>query len=249
MSLVPREHRVVEALVDLADTLVDDADSGAFQHRMIRHCMQLLDVDGVGLMLADQFGQLQVAAASGEPVQLLQGLQLQLDEGPCVTCFRRRQQVVSLDLATGDERWPRFGPRAAEAGMRSVHALPMRRHSQTIGALNLFRSRPGRLSEADRFVAQSLADIATVGLLTERTVRRHQAFTEQLQTALYSRAGVEQAKGVLAERMGVDLETAFRVLRAYARQESVRIGDVARLVLVGELGHADFAPLVERPEA
>ena len=80
-----------------------------------------------------------------------------------------------------------------------MHALPLRLRGQAIGALNLFHTAPAPLPEADLRLGQALADIATIGILQERAIRRGEVVTEQLQTALNSRVIIEQAKGVLAQ--------------------------------------------------
>ena len=79
-----------------------------------------------------------------------------------------------------------------------MHAFPLRHRQRVIGALNLFGTDTGRLEPTDVRIIQSLADIATIGLLQERTIRSAEILTEQLQSALNSRVTIEQAEGVLA---------------------------------------------------
>ena len=116
----------------------------------------------------------------------------------------------------------------------------MRLRDQVIGALNLFRAEPGPLDPADLRIAQALADVATIGLLHERNVRRREAVAEQLQAALNSRVMIEQAKGKLAERLGIDMDRAFAMLRDYARNTNQHLTDVARDFVTA--GTADFPP-------
>ena len=114
-------------------------------------------------------------------------------------------------------------------------AIPMRLRSEIIGALNVFRVRPGALSDEDMKLARALADVATVGLLQERTIRARDLVAEQLQGALNSRILIEQAKGVMAERTGLDVDQAFTVIRAHARQHGRPLMAVAVEVINGRV--------------
>jgi len=116
----------------------------------------------------------------------------------------------------------------------------MRLRDQTIGALNLFRAEPGPLDPAGLRIGQALADVATIGLLHERNVRRRETVAEQLQAALNSRVIIEQAKGKLAERLSIDMDRAFTMLRDYARSSNQRLTNVARDFVNG--ASADFPP-------
>jgi transcriptional regulator with GAF, ATPase, and Fis domain len=141
--------------------------------------------------------------------------------------------VVTANLATDSERWSRFAAAAQRAGFAAVQALPMRLRDQVIGALNLFRASPGSFDAADVRIAQALADVATISLLHERGVRLSDTLNEQLQNALISRVIIEQAKGKLAERLGLDMDQAFVVLRDYARNNNRRLAEVAQAFVEG----------------
>ena len=230
-----REHRLAEAFVEAADTLVDDFDVLDFLHTLAERCVELLDVDAAGLMLVDQRGQLHATAASRENAHLLELFELQADAGPCVDAFRTGAPVVNVDLRTGHDRWPRFAEAVELAGYVSVHALPLRLRATVIGALNLFCARPGSLGQDDIRVGQALADIATIGILAQRNIHQAELLTVQLQTALTSRVVIEQAKGILSERHKVDVDTAFGFLRNHARRHNLRLSDLARTVATGNI--------------
>jgi GAF domain-containing protein len=230
-----REQRIVQTFVELADTMVDDFDVIEFLHRVSERCVELLDCDEAGVLLADAAGILRVMASSSERAHALELMQAQTDEGPCFECFARGEAVLSEDLGADQGRWPTFSPAAVERGFCSVHALPMRVRGETVGALNLFRIATGRLHDSDVPVGQGMADIAAVGLMQERSVRESRAVVQQLQGALTSRVVIEQAKGVLAERAQISLGAAFARLRAYARANNCKIGRVARDLLDGLL--------------
>jgi transcriptional regulator with GAF, ATPase, and Fis domain len=219
--------------VELTDTMVGGFDLIDFLHMLTDRTVRLLDVSAAGLLLADPRGELRMVAASSEAVRLLELFQLQNDEGPCLDCFSSGEPVQVPDLAAETARWPRFAPAALEAGFSCVHALPMRLREQVIGALNLFRAGPGALATADLRVGQALADVATISLLHERSIRHGDALNEQLQVALNSRVVIEQAKGMLAERLGIDMDQAFTFLRDYARDRNVRLAELARAFVQG----------------
>ena len=228
-----RESRVIEAFLALTDTLVHEFDALDMLTMLSERCVELLDVEAAGVILTDGRGGLSVAAASSEQSRLLEVFAVAIDAGPCVECIHTGQAVISEDLTTprAHEQWPRYAPGALDAGFRSTHALPMRLRDDVIGVLTLLHTDRHTLTESDARLGQALADAATIGLLHERAV--HQAWTvqEQLQGALNSRVIIEQAKGVLAGQSGLDPEQAFSVLRTRAREQGIRLTDLARAVV------------------
>lgn len=241
-----RDDRLIETFVELADTLIDDFDVIDFLHLLVDRCVELLGVDEAGLLLSDQHGRLQLVANSNEQVRLLELFQLQNDEGPCLDAYRTGAGISHGDLTTAGARWPRFAQAATSAGFAAVDALPMRLRSEVIGALNLFRVKAGELDARALRTARALVDVATIGLLQERSIRHQEVLTEQLQTALNSRVVIEQAKGLVAERLGIDMEGAFAALRGYARGHNLKLGDVARAVIAGATGTHDLLAALDR---
>ena len=225
-----------DTFIDLADTMVADFDVIDFLHMLADRSTRLLPVAAAGVLLADPRGQLRVAAASSDAAGLIELFQIQNDQGPCLDCFRTGQRVTAADLAGPERRWPRFAAAATQAGFSAVHALPMRLRDQVIGALNLFCAQAGPLGQDDLRIGQALADVATIGLLQERNVRRVETLAEQLQAALNSRVVIEQAKGRLAERLDLDMDQAFALLRGHARNTNQRLTDVARHVIDSPIG-------------
>jgi GAF domain-containing protein len=219
--------RLAEVFVETADTLVDDFDLIEFLQQLTTHTSELFEVSAAGLLLADGEGHLQLMAASDERSELLELFQVQSAEGPCQDCYRGGVAVINADLAEAADRWPQFAPKAAASGYRAVHAFPLRLRREVIGALNLFSTSPGRMDASDIQLVQALADIATIGLLQERAIRRRDVLTEQLQVALNSRIAIEQAKGALAHIHNCTLDQAFDLMRSYARTNHLRLGEVA----------------------
>ena len=225
-----REALLTKTLVQMTDSLVGDFDLVDLLTLVSDRCVEILDVSAAGLMLASAGGELRRVASSSEAMRVMEVFEEESDEGPCPDCYRTGKPVINVDLTEANGRWARFAPRALAVGFRSVHALPMRVRDTTIGALNLFRADEGRLDDADVIVAQALADVATVSIVTHRTAADAQALSEQLQGALHSRIVIEQAKGVIAEALGVDMEIAFAHLRSHARGGNLKLTDVAMAV-------------------
>src|SRR5688572_10349922 len=244
-----REQSIVRTFVELTDTLVDEFDVVELLTVLAARCVDVLDVAAAGLMLVNTDSELQVIASSSETMRLLELFELQAHEGPCTECFVTGDPIVHPRLTDSDLRWPQFSPRALDAGFHSVHALPMRLRGQTFGALNLFRTNEGSLIEADLITAQAFADVATIAILQNRAAAEAQAVNDQLNHALNSRVVIEQAKGMVAERDGLDMEQSFRRLRAYARSHNLRLVDVACSVIDGSLVSESLDPKATRRDA
>jgi GAF domain-containing protein len=235
-----RETMLARALVELADTLVSDFDVTELLTVLTDRCIDVLDVAAAGIMLASPAGDLRVMASSSEEMRLLELFELQSQEGPCVDCYHTGEPVANVDLGD-DPRWPQFAQRATAAGFGSVHALPMRLRGAILGALNLFHVDTGQMRPADVAAAQALADVATIAIVQHRAAAEAKLLNEQLSEVLNTRIVIEQAKGMIAQRRGVDMETAFTALRDHARAHNLRLADVARDVTEGQdlftLGH------------
>jgi transcriptional regulator with GAF, ATPase, and Fis domain len=228
-----REQRLAKTFVELADTLVADFDVIDFLQVVAGRAVELLDVAAAGMVLADHSGVLVTVAASDERARLLELFEIQNDEGPCRDCYRQGAAVVNVDLDRARELWPRFAPQAISAGFGSANAVPLRLRSQVIGSLNLFHTGRGGLDSEQLPLAQALADAATIGILQQRTIRYGEVVAGQLQAALTSRVVIEQAKGVLAERLQISTDDAFGVLREASRSRNRLLSDLAREVASG----------------
>jgi len=222
-----RESQLSAAFVKLADTLVADFDVIDLLHWLVEACTTILDTQAGGLMLADPAGELQLVASTSEDAQLVEIFQLDAGEGPCLDCFRNGSAITVGDIERSAWQWPEFSVEAVKHGFHSVHATPLRLRGQVIGTMNLFSVHAGELSPADVAVAQALADVATIGILQERSIRSAALVSEQLQRALDSRVLIEQAKGVLAATRGLSMNEAFASLRDYARANNLSLREVA----------------------
>ena len=211
---------------------VDPVDTGldAALELAVAETDELFEVDGAGLMLVDADGVLRSTTASDRPGGMLESLQEQFGEGPCVDAFLKDGPVLADDLGA-DPRWPSVGPLAAGDGVRAVLGVPIDLREGPVGTLNVYAAQPHRWDDGD--VAAIQAYTRVIASLLRSAVKAHVSgkAATQLQQALDHRSLIEQAKGVLMERRGLDQQAAFELLRSKARSTRRRLDEVAREVV------------------
>jgi GAF domain-containing protein len=237
-----READVVRSLVEMADTLVDDYDVVDLLTGLTGRCVSLLGASAAGVMLASPSGSLGLVASSSEAMRLLELFELQAQEGPCLDAFRTGERIEHEVLVAGSGPWPAFTAAALEAGFRSAFAIPLRWRDVTLGALNVLSVSQEPMADADAIVARAFADLAALSIVQHRAGAEAKRLNEQLSGALTSRIVIEQAKGVISERAGVDLADAFARLRSYARSSNLRLTDVAQSAIDGTLDPNAWRP-------
>ena len=208
---------------------VDPVDTGldAALDLAVAETAGLFGVDGAGMMLVDGDGALRSSTASDRPGGMLESLQEQFGEGPCVDAFLKDGPVLAQNLGA-DPRWPSVGPLAAEHGVQAVLGVPIDLRDGPMGTLNVYAARPRGWDDSE--VAAIQAYTRVIASLLRSAVHAHVSdrAAVQLQQALDSRSLIEQAKGVLMERRGLDQQAAFELLRSRARSTRRRLHDVAR---------------------
>lgn len=244
-----REEQLAAAFVGAADTLSDDFDLAQFLADLAERCVRLLAVDAAGLLLADSQDRLHAEAtaeAAAESVtesdttaptlaaaHLAALFELDAESGPSAHAFATAATLADLDLSSAETPWPQFALAAMATGFTEAHALPLRLRGTVIGVLSLLCVQPGGLSTADAGLAQGFADVATIGILSRRGLHQAEVLTAQLKTALTSRVIIEQAKGMLAERLQVRIDQAYELMRGHARSHNQPVAQIAREVTEG----------------
>lgn len=227
-----RAELVWSTFVELADTLVAGFDVIEFLGMLAERSKTLLRAAAAGVLLADPQGNLRLAAASCEQARIVELFELDAAEGPCLEAFRTGQPCRYV-CDGSERRWKGFCEAASRSGYSLIEALPMRLRDQRVGALNLFRDGSELSGDTDMRIGQALADIATIGLLQERTISFGNTLAVQLQSALNSRIVIEQAKGKLAERLGIGPEQAFGILRDHARSHNRKLSELCAGFVAG----------------
>lgn len=224
-----QESLLARTFVELTDTTGPGFDLAAFLRNLALRCAEVLGAEAAGVLVTD--GDVRAAEGTTETVRDLERLELEHEQGPGVDSRVSGDAVRCDDLAHTDGNWPDFAAAAIEAGFTAVLAIPMRQRDEVIGAVTLLSAHAIAADESG--IGHALAGVAASGLVHQRVQRRQETLVDQLQMALTSRIAIEQAKGVLAERLGVDVGEAFSVLRSYARSRNRRIVEVARGVVEG----------------
>ncbi|MHB8680930.1 MAG: ANTAR domain-containing protein [Acidimicrobiales bacterium] len=224
----------------MADTLVDDFDVVDLLTGLGERCVQLLGISAAGVMLASPGGELRLVASSSEAMRVVESFELQAKEGPCLDAFRTGELVGHENLQPGIGRWPRFATIAVEAGFGSAIGIPLRLRDNTIGALNLFNERQRPMGDDEYIIARAFADLATISIVQHRANTDAQLVNEQLAYALSSRVLIEQAKGVIFERLDVDMAEAFSLMRKHARNNNLLLSGLAESIITGEIDPRDW---------
>ena len=228
---IDRSALTATTFLEIVDPLVGEFDVIDVLTSLASRCVELLDVAAAGILLA----------ASTEQVQLLELFQLQSDEGPCLDCYRTGL-VVASERLDAESPWPVFAAESLRVGFPSVCAVPLRLHDVVLGCLNLFMRDPVPLGALDVALARALADVASIAIVQDQATREAAVREGQLQHALSSRIVIEQAKGMLAEFAGVDMDHAFARLRSFARNRNRRLTEVAAELVAGSIAVAQVSP-------
>ena len=222
---------LAEAITELSCAHRRPFDETCYAEVLVRLVTRLSDVADAGVFLTDNHDRLASVASSSQTVRLLQLVQIHYGAGPGVTSYRDRRVVSIADLRSNRSCGDVFRTATLNAGYAAVHVIPLSVPGEAVGSLVLFRCTRGELATGDRVVATALANTAATQLITARDIGKAERLTIQLQTALRSRIVIEQAKGILAERHGLPLNSAFEAMRSFARNGRRRLEEVANAVV------------------
>lgn len=241
-----RRAQAAGRIVELADTLLDDLDVAELLDRLVIDCVEVLGASAGGIVLRGHDGSLLLSASSDERAHRVGQSQLLRGEGPAIDAIEAGTPVRVDEPAVAARRWPAIAEEAAAVGFTQMHAVPLRLRAESIGALTLYDTGSHTIADEDRLLAQALADVVTIAIVQYRSLSRAAVLVEQLQVALHSRVTLEQAKGIVSQYGHVDIEQAFAAIRAYARANQSKLGDVAGRVVRRELSPRDVLTSVAR---
>ncbi|MGW2228673.1 GAF and ANTAR domain-containing protein [Streptomyces formicae] len=228
MSLAVHDLSMAPALVALAAASPHGESDEQLLRRLAATAARIPGVDAAGCSTVDETGQPEETAASSDVAADLERVQGELSEGPGPDSRRIRKTLANVEMPHPHSRlrWPHFAPRALQAGYPLVTTLPLCHHGRAIGSLTLY-CRGGALRPEQLRWSALLADATAAGLGHRDALRQAGIREQQLQHALKSRVLIEQAKGVLAERLECTVDDAFDLLRHHARRNRLKLTQVA----------------------
>ncbi|HSN43669.1 MAG TPA: GAF and ANTAR domain-containing protein [Propionibacteriaceae bacterium] len=225
--------RLTDSLVEFARTLTGRYDISDVLNDLAARVPDVLDIAGAGVSLLSGT-TVSFATANSERAATLERVQEDMNVGPCVEAIMSSEDVLIPDIGTYQGRWPEYAATARRLGIVAVAALPMR-NSIKLGALDLYDTKVRIWTPEEVTTARIFADIATGYVLSASEVERERRTVEQLTLALESRVVIEQAKGIVANSHGINVDAAFVRLRKYARDHNTNLREVARAVVALEL--------------
>ena len=199
-------------------------------HHIVQTTHAIFSVDGAGLMLADVDHHLLNAAVSDERMRHLEELQIRHQEGPCIAAFEDKELVRAEDLST-EERWPAFSKHAITRGVRAVLASPIPYNQDAVGVVAVMSEDRHPWSAEAELALLAFTDLAALLIASMMLGEQQTELAAQLQSALNSRAIIEQAKGVLIGQQGLTAHAAYAQLRARARAERRKLAIVSAEVV------------------
>jgi GAF domain-containing protein len=215
---------------ELRATLPQDGDLLASLGRVVEATRTVVGVDGTGLTLAHEDGQPRWVAVSDAAMELLEQIQHEFGEGPCLAAFAE-DRVVAVEDLQSERVWDRVAAVVGQLQVRGVLSVPVRLVDQPVGTLDVYATRPRAWTPGEVEALEALAVVTAELVSTAVELANREVEVAQLRRALASRVWIEQAKGVLAVTRGVDADQAFQQLRRQARSSSRKLADLAQEVV------------------
>lgn len=219
-----------QALADVASALVGEHETTGLLARLVQDCAELLPADAAALLVRTRTGDFELLSATSHRAVELELYQAQQAAGPCVDSARTGRPVHAVGAAQIEARWEQVGRKIVDEGFLSVHAFPMHWREHVIGALNLFTSAEQDLSAAAMQLAQSFADFATLAIVQPLQLGDDD-LAQRVTDALEGRVVVEQAKGVLAYQLALDMAAAYDELLKRSAENGAHLTQTARDIL------------------
>jgi len=227
---VPIDPEQLAASLRALERSGDDPDVLGALSAAVLACVDIFDVAGCGLMIADEHQILRHVMSSDAPGHALEDAEAAHGEGPCTDSFVDNTVISTTDIVA-DERWPHTAAAVAPLGVRAVLGIPIRLGAVPLGTLDVYRRGPHEWDDAERRALRRYGDVMEIIFTSALAAERAGELTHQLQYALDHRIVIERAVGYLMGTRQLDAVAAFNALRRDARDQRRKVGDVAREIV------------------
>jgi hypothetical protein len=225
-----------ERRLRILSRLVGDGAPELETKRLCQVCAEVTGMSGAGLMLMSGDVPRGPVCSTDEASAVIEQLQYELGEGPCVDAFNQDRPVLEPDLADpATPRWLAFAGPALEAGARAVFGFPLQLGAVRLGALNVYRDRPGPLTGEQHADALVMADVAAQALLVMQANAPPGQLAAELEASADFQYVVHQASGMVAAQLEVSVGQALIRLRAHAFGNDRPLTEVAKDVVARRL--------------
>ncbi len=214
-----------EEIAAAAREMEGEHDPGDTMDKAVQVGLQLVrNAQESGISLLRRGGRIDSPAVTSDAVARIDELQYEHDEGPCLDAIREHEVVTSPDVRS-DERWPGWGPAAAEeTGLRSMLCFRLFTQGDQLGALNFYSRQVDAFDQDDRDHGLAIASQVSIAIAAAQEI-------DQLKAGLDTRTVIGQATGILMERFGLDADRAFEVLTRLSSQTNRKLRDLAREIV------------------
>ncbi|WP_317633383.1 GAF and ANTAR domain-containing protein [Streptomyces sp. SCSIO ZS0520] len=219
------------AVARMSRTLLAQPSVQSTLDEIVRHAVDLVEgCEEAGVLELDRGSEVRTLAASSDLVIASDRAQQDAGEGPCFDAARRLHEAYRIaDMSESQSRWARYAPRARELGVGSMMGFLLWTEEGTLGALDMYSSRPRAFTDSSENAGWILASHAAVALSSARS-------TAQLHTAMATRSEIGEALGIIMERYKVTGDQAWDVLKESSQQQNIKLRDVAHtIVTTGEI--------------
>ena len=221
---------VARTVGELRTVLAEAGDLLGGLQRVVDATRTVVGVDGVGLTLAHEDGPPRWVATTDRAMELLEQIQQDFGEGPCLAAYAEDRVVAVEDLRRAP-RWDRIAAVVGQLQVRGMVSVPVRLAGQAVGTLDAYSTNPRAWSAQEIDALGALAAVTADLVRTATELANREVEVAQLRQALVGRVWIEQAKGVLAGTRGISPDAAFRQLREQARSSRRKLADLAQEVV------------------
>ena len=228
------QQALSRVLRQFARTMANTYDVVEALHDLSENVVEVLEATAAGVALYDD-GHLRFVTATSAAAADAERLQERLQAGACMESIRLDAPFAASDVREHHDLWPEYAPALEDIGFRSVLGLPLVVDDRKVGSIDAYSADPRPWDDAAVTAALVLADVGGAFVLNATARADHLAAEDDLRRALGSSFATEQAKGVLAARLGISTTEASDRILAAARRDGVDVSDLAQRIV--ESGH------------